>query len=142
MTECCAATSREEILAILNRAFADRFHSMAAYILESGAYVSGNDEALHRTIAQTAEYDRETAQRIADVIEDLEGIPQAPAYRHIFAEMNYLSLDYLKTTLREELIRQRETCERQLPQVQTCAAARNILFSVSQALRDQIARLA
>ena len=142
MTECCAAASREEILAILNCAFADRFHSMAAYILESGAYASGNDEALRRTIAKIAEYDRETAQRIADTIEDLEGIPQAPAYRHIFAEMNYLSLDYLKTTLREELTRQRETYERQLPQIHNCAAARNILFSLSQALRDQIASLA
>jgi len=141
MTECCAAPSREEMLAILNRAFADRFHSMAACILESGAYVSGNDEALHRIIAKIAEYDRETSHRIADVIEDMEGIPQAPAYRHVFAEMNYLSLDYLKSTLREELTKQRATYERQLPRTEGCAAARNVLYSLTEALRQHITSL-
>ena len=142
MSEIGAATSREEILSILGRAFADRFHSMAAYILESGTYIREEDEPLRRKIERIAECDRAAAERIADVIEDLEGIPQVPAYKHGFPEMNYLSLDFLKNVLREELSKQLGRYERQLPLLENCAAARNVLYSMCEALRGQISGLA
>ena len=137
-----APATREEILNILNRAFADRFHSLAEYILEAGPYIRDEDAALCRAIQRMAEYDRTVAERLADVIEELDGIPQVPAYKHAFTEMNYLSLHFLKNVLREELCKHLAAYERQLPFLDNCAAARNVLYSMCQALRGQIAELA
>jgi len=136
-----APASHDEVLAILNRAFADRHHSWAEYILKAGSYIRGEDASLRRAIEQIAASDRAAAERLADVIEGLEGIPQAPPYAHQVAELNYLSLDFLRNALRDELSRQVKDYERQWPLLEHCAAARNVLYSITQTLRAQIAQL-
>jgi bacterioferritin (cytochrome b1) len=136
------AESRDNAIAILNDAFADRFHSWAEYILEAGPYVGEEDAALRRTVERIAKADRAAAERLAHVIEGLDGIPQVPAYPHRIAELNYLSLDFLRNVLREELTRQLKTYERQLPLLHNCAAARNVLYPICQTLRTHIAELA
>ena len=137
-----APASHDEVLAILNRAFADRHHSWAEYILEAGSYIREEDAPLRGAIEQIAASDRAAAERLTGVIEGLEGIPQAPPYAHQVAELNYLSLDFLRNALRDELSRQVKDYDRQLPLLEHCAAARNVLYSITQTLRAQIAQLA
>jgi len=137
-----APVSHDEMVAILNTAFADRYHSWAEYILEAGSHIREEDASLRRTIEQIAASDRAAAERLADVIESLDGIPQAPPYAHQVAELNYLSLDFLRNALRDELSRQVTDYERQWPLIEQCAAARDVLYSITQTLRAQIAQLA
>ena len=136
-----SSVDKDAILGILTRAFVHRYHSLAQYILDAGPYVRADDEPLLRRIREIAAYDHAAAERLADVIEELDGIPQAPPYQHEFAELNYLSLTYLKDFLREQLAEQLADYERGLPRLGGCALARNAVHSVCQALRAQISEL-
>jgi bacterioferritin (cytochrome b1) len=142
MTETKISASREKILETLNSAFADRFHSMAAYILQSSSFVEKGRESEQKIIERIAASDAEIALRLADVIEELDGIPQVPAYNHRLAELNYLSLDFVKNELRSELSRQLERCENALPFLEGCAAARNAIYFAAETLRRHIEDLA
>ena len=131
----------DQALEILSRAFMHRFHSLAEYMLAAGAYVRAEDRPLVEQIRSIAAFDREEAERLADVIESLDGIPQAPPYFHGIAEFNYLSIRFLKDKLAESLSTELAQYERALPLLHSHAAARNALYRLCGKLRSQIAML-
>lgn len=129
---------REEVVALLNAVFTDRFHSLAAYILEAKPYVQESDAELVQRIRQIAEYDRAEATRLAEIIESMEGIPQVMApYPHDIAEFNYLALPYLKNELARKLQLQADQYDRHMPKLQRFDDARQIVERISKDLRNQ-----
>ena len=94
---------REQVLAELNVAFRDKYHSLANYVVEARPYVHAGEEPILRLIERIAASDREAADQLAEVIEQLEGIPQVGIQDHYAAELNYLALAYLRGVLAKSM---------------------------------------
>lgn len=90
---------REQLLEALNAAFADKFQSMARYILDADPYARPEDAGLLREIGAMADEDQRQADRLAQLIERMEGIPQVGVYDPNVANLNFLALDYLAGVL-------------------------------------------
>jgi len=140
-TDSMTLSERAEIVAVLNAAFSKRYHSLAQYIAEAKPYVPKGQEALQITIRQIAAEDRAEAERIADVIEGLEEIPQVEPYDPDIAKMNYLSIVYLKKILMAELEKELPWLEKMAEKAAFHPTARNALQSLARKRRSQIARM-
>jgi bacterioferritin (cytochrome b1) len=132
---------RETAIRALNNAFVQRFHSLAQYILDSGIYVTEGDARFLEQLRGIAAYDLTEAGRIAEVIEQLDGIPQVTPYDHGVAELNYLSSSYLRTVLIDALSAQCARYQVDLGLVKECAPAFQAFVDLCQALTRQIAVL-
>ncbi len=141
MNSDTATKTHEQAIAALNAAFARRYHSVAQYILNADPYVSPEDKDLLRRIQAIAEYDHQEAERLSDIIEDLDGVPFVPPFDHEVAEWNYLALPHLAANLADALRTQLKQCEKSMPSVEAVPVARKALLDVSAALRKQIESL-
>ncbi len=135
------SSNNETVLSVLNTAFWHRYCSLADYMLEAGPYVADDDTMLLDEFRSIAAFDADEVPRLAALIEELDGIPHVPPYHHDIAEMNYLSLRYLKTILEKSLARQVAEYERRMPDVSGSPKAFTAMTEIEAALRGQIARL-
>lgn len=136
------AVEREQAVDILNQAFTDRYQSVAQYILDAQPYVGPEDAALLENIRAIAEFDRREAERLADLIESLEGIPQCLVpYGHDIAEMNYLALPFLAGILAGKLEQQANQYQANLPRLHNMSIAADALSALIMALRAHAASL-
>jgi len=136
------AKEREMAVDMLNQAFTDRYQSVAQYILESQPYVGPGDAALLENIKAIAEFDRREAERLADLIESHEGIPQCLApYPHDIAEMNYLALPFLAGVLAGKLEQQANRYQASVSRLRNTPQAADALSALIIALRAHAATL-
>jgi len=133
--------SYEQAVSALNAAFANRYHSVAQYLLDAYPYVRPQDQDLLRRIQAIAEYDRRESERLSDLIEDLDGVPYVPPIAHEVAEWNYLALTHLAVNLADTLAKQLAQYETLLPAVADVPVARRAMNDVCEALRKQIESL-
>lgn len=133
--------SYEQAVSALNAAFANRYHSVAQYVLDAYPYVRPQDQELLRRVQAIAEYDHREAERLSDLIENLEGVPFVPPIRHEVAEWNYLALPHLAGELADTLAEQLAQYEALAPEVADVAVARKALNDVCESLRKQIESL-
>lgn len=124
------------VLDALNRAFTFRYHSLARYILDAGPYVSDADAATLDLMHRLADWDHRQAERLADLIEDYEEIPQVTPYEHDIPELNYLALDYLRGILTDKLARQADDADRSAASAGACPPAREALARLARNLRE------
>lgn len=140
-------TDSEQILPALNDAFNALYHSLARYILDAGPYVRPGDEALPREMRAIAAADARLADRLAEAIERMEGVPQLTTMDPATASLNYLALDYLAGVLADRLARELSRFEQALTLTETpfpSAAqtfAHDVFSDLCQARRDQLTRL-
>jgi bacterioferritin (cytochrome b1) len=133
--------NQERILDALNRAFSERHSSLAQYILDAQPYITPNDEGTLECIRAIAEFDRIEADRIADAIDSLGGIPQISTHEAVTAELNYLALGYLRKVLIEELHKQLDAYKTDIPLMQDNPIAREALTNLEQGLRALLVNL-
>jgi bacterioferritin (cytochrome b1) len=136
--ETLTRAEKEAVLDVLNMAFTHRFHSVADYILNANPYVAESEQAALHQVEAIAQSDREAAERLADVIEGLEGIPQVSPFHHDIATLNYLSIHHLKNVLRESLASQLAAYEQRLRVVVQCRPAYEAMLDLCDQLRSQI----
>jgi hypothetical protein len=120
----------------LNRAFTCRYHSLARYILDSGPYVGTADGPTLDIVRRLADWDHRQAERLADLIEGHEAIPQVTPYEHDVPELNYLALAYLRGILAAKLAGQADDAERSAAAVGACPPARAALARLARNLRE------
>lgn len=115
MTKVNIMTDKQEVLDALNQAFSQKYLSLAHYILEAQPYVREGEEPLLSALAVTAAEDKRLADRLAEIIQELEGIPQIATYSPDVANLNYLALGYLAglliQTLEEQLVHYQQSLE-------------------------------
>lgn len=136
-----AIQSNEQAIAALNAVFVHRYHSVAQYILDANPYVRPQDQDLLRRIQAIAEYDKVQAERLTDLIEQLDGVPSVSPFDHEVAEWNYLSLTHLAQQLMTVLSRRLAEYEKLLAALEDVPLARNALRDTCEALRKQIETL-
>lgn len=125
----------------LNAAFTQRYHSLAAYILSAQPFVEPGQESLLRVIREIAEYDRIEAEDIAETIETIGGIAQVVPYHHDVAELNYLSLTFLRNVLVQSLRKQLAGYEKRLAATAPIPLAHKCLSDLCDQMRRQIEKL-
>jgi len=85
----------------------DRYHSMAAYILEASPYVGPEDQTGPATQSKPS---RPSTTRRANawqaLIESLGAVPHVGPYSRRLAELNYLSIHHLRRYLADQLLEQ------------------------------------
>ncbi|MCX5759691.1 MAG: hypothetical protein NTU83_14545 [Candidatus Hydrogenedentes bacterium] len=120
----------------LNRVFMDRYHSMAAYILEASPYVGPEDQQALQRIQAVAAFDRTESERLASVIESLGAVPHVGPYSRRLAELNYLSVHHLRRYLADQLLAQVADYTALLPSVQECPEVRDAIVSLIGNLKE------
>lgn len=134
----CAMTANERLLNALNVAFSRKYHSMAHYILEAKPFVPAGREGALRAVEAIAATDHRFADRVAGVIETLEGVPQLAIFNPEIASLNYLDLNYLLTVLVGELEAQLALFEQAQPFAESSPAARMLFAELVDSTRGQI----
>lgn len=84
--------SDRQVVEMLNCAFAYKYNSLAAYIVEARPHIEDGQEALLAELKKIAEEDQREMQLIAQAIEDLDGVPTIVPHDPSVSELNYLSL--------------------------------------------------
>ena len=92
-----------EQLEVLDTVFQQRYHSLARYLIDARPYVPSGCEGILDCMKGIARFDLAAAERAAEVIEKLEGIPQVNPYTQQVAEMNYLDIRFCARRLLEKL---------------------------------------
>ncbi len=133
--------NRDRIIEHLNTAFAQKYHSMAQYVLGANPYVKPGDDVILREIRAIAQFDREEAERLAEAIENLNGIPQIGMYSPGVADLNYLELRHLLGVLVEIMETQLAQYESFLAEAQDLPPARQAFEYLAQATRQQVQKL-
>lgn len=134
-------TDHQQLVEALNAAFSQKYHSLAQYILEARPYVPAGQTAAHELLAAIAAEDLAFADRIADAIEKIEGVPQLAIFSPEVANLNYLALDYLLQVLLKSLRGQLADYERFTVLAADAAPVRHLFTALAQATRRQIERL-
>ncbi|MCL5270895.1 MAG: hypothetical protein M1457_10195 [bacterium] len=134
-------TDRAQILAALNEAFNLKYHSAARYMLDAEPYVKNGDEVMLREIEAIAGEDAAAADRLASLIERLEGVPQVGVFELGVADLNYLSLRHLAGVLIGILEKQRGQFAAALAAAKGDAEVRGEFDRLVNAADDHIARL-
>jgi hypothetical protein len=120
----------------LDRVFMDRYHSMAAYILEASPYVGPEDQRALQRIQAVAAFDRDQSERLSALIESLGAVPHVGPYARRLAEINYLSIHYLRHFLADQLLGQIAAYSALLPSIQKCPDAREAIVSIIGNLQE------
>jgi bacterioferritin (cytochrome b1) len=134
-------SDREQALAALNAAFCHKYHSMAQYVLDARPYVRPGQERMLSEIAEIAAEERAAADRLAETIEKLEGIPQVGIFNPEVANFNYLSLDHLLGVLTRSLEEQLARDEAARPLLEDLPASRRAMEELCKTTRNQLSRL-
>ena len=129
------------ILMALNTAFSERYHSLAQYILNARPYLRPGEERILQRISEISEYDGDEAERLAEVIESLGGVPQVGTYHHFIAELNYLTIGHQRDFLMDTLGSQLAAYESSMELAKDCIPARNAFNCLCQALQTHIEAL-
>lgn len=137
-----ATETPQTVIDALNRVFGDRYHSLAAYVLEASPYVRAEDKRLLDAVEALAAFDREQSDQLAKLIETLGGVPAVGPYPRRIAELNYLSIQYLHRFLAGQLLSQIAAYTALLPSLQACPEARDAIVAICSALRDRMNTLA
>ncbi len=143
---------KDRILTALNAAFSAKYYSLAQYVLDASPYVRPGEEKLLREIRLVATCDRRLADQLAQVIEQLEGVPQLTVIDSSVAYLNYLSLQYLSGVLLQGLQKQQILFDdglalvRDVEQVsgeegRVKAEANRVFLELHETTRGQILRL-
>lgn len=131
-----SATLPPATLDALNRAFTHRYHSVARYILDAHPYVREADAATLDIVRRLAAWDHRQAERLADLIEAHEAIPQVTPYEPDVPELNYLALEYLGGILAAKLAGQGDDAECGAAASGPCPPAREALARLARNLRE------
>lgn len=134
-------TERAELVDALNIAFAQKYHSMAQFVLDAEPYVKPGREGLLAAIRDVAGMDQRAAGQIAEAIEQLEGIAQPGTGDPSLAAYHYLDLDFLAATLADALEQQKSyygAMRQRFGSGQDAEAIFSLLGSVTE---EQISRL-
>jgi hypothetical protein len=132
-------TNHRNEIELLNDAFTWKYNSLAAYILAAEPYVPDSEESLRQAIAAIAEEDLRLRDEIAQVLEDLEAVVRIKPYDHMVSDLNYLSLEYLRGVLKEELGRQLAAYEQS--ESESTGQAKEMFAELIQRTRAQAAKL-
>lgn len=133
--------TREQTIDVLNEAFSRRYNSVAQYLLDARPHVTQGEESLLHCIEEIAAADRAQADHLAEIIEALDGIPQVVPYPHEVAELNYLSLAYLREALMGSIRDEIAAYTPRLAAVQSYPPACDALSTLVQTLQQQLTKL-
>jgi len=133
--------TREQAIEMLNEAFSRRYNSIAQYLLDARPHVRQGEEPLLHCIKEIAAADRAAADHLAETIEALDGIPQVVPYPHDVAELNYLSLAYLREALMRTLRDEIAAYTPRLAAIQAYPLACDTMCALVQTLQRQLTKL-
>lgn len=139
--ELAIAAVPKAVLDALNRIFMERYHSLAEYIVEASPFVAPGHERILERVKTIAAFDRAESERLASVIESLGAVPHVGPYPRRLAELNYLSIQYLRQYLCEQLLRQIDDYTAVLPSMRKYPDARDEVTSVINSLREFVSIL-
>ncbi|MCE5229360.1 hypothetical protein LLG95_07160 [bacterium] len=134
-------TERAELLDALNIAFAQKYHSMAQYVLDAEPYIKAGQERLLPVIGDLAAMDHEAMRLLAEAIESREGIAQPGVMDPQFSTLNYLDLDYLANALYETLERQKSYYEGMRQRFGSDPDAQSVFAMLCSTTTEQLSRL-
>ncbi|MDR2338413.1 MAG: hypothetical protein LBE20_07245 [Deltaproteobacteria bacterium] len=92
-----------DISDILNEVYNLNKNSLASYIVDAEPYVTNEQELVFKKIQQIAKEQSAFVQEILNCMQDLEVIPHSFSFPSQMSELNYLSMNYLKKVLLQEL---------------------------------------
>lgn len=130
-----------EQLEVLDTVFQQRYHSLARYLIDARPYVPSGCEGILDSMKGIARFDLATAERAAEVIEKLEGIPQVNPYSQQVAEMNYLDIRFCARRLLEKLQDELRYCDASLRLFVYGESSYVFMSSTLDGLANQIAVL-
>ena len=134
-------TNKQELLDILNRAFVEKYNSLAAYILAAHPYVAEGQEHMLSVVQEIADQDQIMCQELAQTIENLNGVPRTGPHDEMVSELNFLAIDYLVKTLAEQLQNQIEQHEEVLEKISDSEEAQRRILQVKDATSAQLEQL-
>lgn len=134
-------TMSQQLIDALNSAFSRKYHSLAHYIIEARPYIPAGMDGLTAAIQDAAHEDQRLADRLAEVIETYEGVPQLAIFDPEVASLNYLALDYLAGVLRKSLEQQLAEYEHSQSMAADFPKAKEVFAALVETTRAQIARL-
>ena len=88
---------------ILNDVYNLTLNSLATYIVAAEPYVATGQEIILENIQDIAKDNAVLAKEIAGCMRSLDAIPHSSSFNTRMSELNYLSINYLKTVLINEL---------------------------------------
>ena len=103
--------SKETAIELLNDAYNAKANSLATYILTAEPYIAPGQEPFFDFVASIAKSDADIAAKLAQAIASLGGTAIHGTPDPFFAELNYLSIDYLASLLRTRMLSQLQTFE-------------------------------
>lgn len=136
-----ASAQREQLIANLNDCLSTLTHSLADYILNSGAYVCAADKDAVGTMREIAAHDTKFAERTARLIDDLRGISQLQVTDPEYGHLNYLSYPYLLDVMIVHRREQVEIYRGLVESVGNYADVRRLYRDVLQAHEAQLAKV-
>ncbi|HZZ73225.1 MAG TPA: hypothetical protein VFE24_13295 [Pirellulales bacterium] len=91
-----------KIIAVLNRALATVYRSLPIFVEEVQPWSHPGDEKAAQLLQNLVADQKQYAAKIADLILDLNGCPDAGAYPIVYTDLHLLSLDYLLLEIAEQ----------------------------------------
>jgi len=134
-------TVNPKIIEALNEAFAERYHSLARYVLHADPYVSDEDRPLLAKLQKLSDFDKSEARRLAKAIDKLGGIPHVTPIAQPVTELNYASISFLNQYLRNTLRSQFGRYESYLAETGDVTAARDALQRLCSGLSEHLSEL-
>ena len=95
--------TKQTAIALLNAAYNAKANSLAIYILTAEPYIAPGQESLLAFVSNIAKSDTELAEKLCQAITSLGGMAFQTTPDPFFAELNYLSIDYLANLLRTRM---------------------------------------
>lgn len=136
-----ASAQHKKLIADLNQCLSTLTHSLADYVLNSGAYVCDADKDAVGTMREIAAHDAKFAERAVRIIDDLRGISQLSVTNPDYGHLNYLSYPYLLDVMIAHRREQIEIYRGLVENVGNYADVRRLYRDVLQAHEAQLAKV-
>jgi len=134
-----ASPQREQMIANLNDCLTTLTHSLGAYILTSGAYVSDADKDALGAMQEIAANEKGFADRIFRLVIELGGITQVSVTDPDYAHLNFLSYPYLLDVVADHKREQIEIYKGLLESIGNYPEVRNLYRDVLAAHESHLA---
>lgn len=130
-----------QAVSVLNRLFVWKYNSLARYIVDARPYVTPGEESSLQIIQHQAACDQGFAEDTALLLERLGAIPRVEPYEEFVSDLNYLSLAYLITILREKLQQQLECIDNIITSTHLPSSAAVHMVKAQKLWSEQLAEL-
>lgn len=130
-----------DLITALNKVFLSRYNSLPRYMLEAKPYTPEGSERVLRLLDAFAQEDAQLASRISDELLSRRVVPRLSPYPTEVGELNYLSLPYLETVLKEAMEKELKELSSVSARFSVDVQACRIFEEISSTLKARIAQL-